>query len=60
MKLELLAYGPCGNSAAAEKRIHRELEKYRKGTYELFEMNFSEAVTALHGVADEVVVVRKP
>ena len=59
-KLELLAYARSEDSADAEKQIHEYLDRYRKGTYELFEISFGEALRALEIVVGKATVLRKP
>ncbi len=56
--LTLLAYARCEDSAAAEQRIHQYLSRYRKGSYELFEISISEALRALEHVVGKPTIWR--
>jgi hypothetical protein len=58
--LELLAYARTEDSADAEKRMHQHLSAYRRGAYELFEISFKEAVSALERVVGPAKIVRHP
>jgi hypothetical protein len=56
--LTLLAYARSEDSADAEQRIHKYLSRYRKGSYELFEMSISEALRALEQVVGKPTIWR--
>jgi hypothetical protein len=56
--LTLLAYARAEDSADAERRMHEYLARYRKGSYELFEMSFNEAVKALEHVVGKPTIWR--
>jgi hypothetical protein len=59
-RLNLLAYARAEDSADAEKRMHNYLSHYRKGSYELFELSFSEAISALEKVVGRATILRSP
>jgi Meiotically up-regulated gene 113 len=58
--LTLLAYARSEDSADAERRLHEFLAKHRKGSYELFEISFRQAVRALSTVVGEPTIVHEP
>jgi hypothetical protein len=58
--LTLLAYARAEDSEDAERRMHEYLSRYRKGSYELFEMSFDEAVQTLERVVGKATIVRIP
>ena len=59
-KLDLLAFANSDDSAASEKRVHQHLAEFRKGAYEIFDVPFAQAVSALEKYAGAVTVVRTP
>jgi hypothetical protein len=58
--LRLLAYARAADSADAEKKMHEHLSDYRRGTYELFEVSFRDAVWALEKLVGPATIVREP
>jgi hypothetical protein len=58
--LTLLAFARAEDSADAERQMHEYLARYRKGTYELFELSFDEAVVALARIVGAPTIVRSP
>jgi len=55
--LPLLAYAPAEDSAEAERAIHTALARYRRGSYELFEVGYSEAVQVVRRLLGKVIEV---
>jgi hypothetical protein len=58
--LQLLAYARAEDSADAEKRLHEYLSRYRKGSYELFEVSFREAIRALETIVGRPTILHEP
>ena len=56
--LTLLAYARSEDSADAERKMHEYLSRYRKGSYELFEISISEAVRALEYIVGKPTIWR--
>jgi hypothetical protein len=58
--LKLLAYARAEDSADAERRLHENLARYRKGSYELFEIGFKQAIRALDAIVGRPTIVHTP
>ena len=58
-QLELLAYARAEDCADAERRLHKHLQHCRKGAYELFEISFGDALSALETVVGTATVLRR-
>jgi hypothetical protein len=59
-ELKLLAYARAEDSAVAEQRLHEYLARYRKGSYELFEISFKQAKLALETIVGRATIVHIP